>query len=407
MDKVHVPPLAGLHFLVAEENRVEREALAGMLRHHGATSITEVLDGHLALRRLQETGANRIDIALLDLTLPGVDALELMHRLAAQGTSVRLIVLGTQSPNVMFSIETLAQAYGVDLLGTILKPATDGKLSALLAHYVAPSTAPAPMPVPVFGLAEVSAAIKAQQFVPFFQPKIALASGQVMGLEVFARWRHPEHGVLGPDAFMDALAYNERVGFLDWSMIEQALARCRQFHDMGKPVTLSINIDPATLAHPDFIFQIQACLQRHRLAPDFLTFELPESSVQERQPGFIEHLLRLRMLGCRLAIDDYGTGTANLQLLAQVPFSELKIDRSFVDGASKKRALSAVLASILALARSLDRMTVAVGVETREDWDFLQKLGCTYAQGFYIANPMAAEDFPAWLEEWEQFFQAL
>lgn len=403
-DKLHVPDLTGLHILVADEDGAQCAALASALRGLGATAITEVQDGHMALRWLQETGSNRVDIALLDLTLPGVDALELMHRLAEQGSSVRLIVLGTQAPNVMFSIETLAQAYGVELLGTLLKPATDAKLAALLAHYVAPSAVAAPAPAPVFGLAEVAEALKAHQFVPFFQPKIALASGQVMGLEVFARWLHPVHGVLGPESFMDALAYNERIGFLDWSMIEQALARCRQFHAMGKPVTLSINIDPGTLAHPDFIVQIQACLQRHHLLPDFLTFELPESSVQERQPGFIEHLLRLRMIGCRLAIDDYGTGSANLQLLAQVPFSELKIDRSFVDGASKKRALSAVLSSILGLARSLDRMSVAVGVETRADWDFLQKLGCTYAQGFYIANPMAAEDFPAWLEEWEQFF---
>jgi EAL domain-containing protein (putative c-di-GMP-specific phosphodiesterase class I) len=140
------------------------------------------------------------------------------------------------------------------------------------------------------------------------------------------------------------------------------------------------------------------------MLPDYLTFELPESSVLTRDPAFIERLVRLRMMGFGLAIDDYGTGRSNLQLLAQVPFSELKIDRSFVDGASKKRALGTVLASCLALARSLDRMSVAVGVETRQDWDFLQKLGCTYAQGFYIANPMAADAFPGWLEEWEQFF---
>jgi EAL domain-containing protein (putative c-di-GMP-specific phosphodiesterase class I)/CheY-like chemotaxis protein len=401
MEIVPLPQLPELRFLVAGDNAAQ---LAAALRRLGARAITQAADGHMALRWLRERGANRIDVALLDLILPGIDALELMRRLAPQAATVRLIVLGAQAPNVMLSVETLAQAYGVELLGTIVHPATDAKLQALLARYVAPGGAPAPASPPVFGPADVGAALKAGQFTPFFQPKIALASGQVMGLEVFARWRHPEHGVLGPDSFIDALAHDERIGLLDWSMIEQALARCRAFHDQGKPVGISINIDPATLAHPAFIAHITACLQRHQVAPESLTFELPESSVQARAPGFIEHLLRLRMIGCRLAIDDYGTGSANLQLLAQVPFSELKIDRSFVDGASKKRALGAVLASMLALARSLDRMSVAVGVETRQDWDFLQKLGCHSAQGFYIANPMEADDYPGWLEEWEQFF---
>lgn len=398
-----VAQLEHLHFLVAMNDAVEARAVIAALPVD-ATAITDVRDGHMALRWLQETNADKIDVAIVDLDLAGVDALELMRALAAAESRVQLIVLGALTSHVMFSVETLAQAYGVDLLGTVVKPATGARLQALLANYAAPVERTVRAPGPVFGLADVAAALKARQFEPFFQPKIALATGQVTGLEAFARWRHPEHGVLGPDSFIDAFEANQRIGFLDWSMIDQSVARCRAFHDLGKPVTLSINIAPETLAHPAFIDQIKACLARHQMLPDYLTFELPESSVLTRDPAFIERLVRLRMMGFGLAIDDYGTGRSNLQLLAQVPFSELKIDRSFVDGASKKRALGTVLASCLALARSLDRMSVAVGVETRQDWDFLQKLGCTYAQGFYIANPMAADAFPGWLEDWEQFF---
>ena len=138
--------------------------------------------------------------------------------------------------------------------------------------------------------------------------------------------------------------------------------------------------------------------------PDYLTFEMTESSILSFDADFIERLVRLRMLGFGLAIDDYGTGRSNLQILARIPFSELKIDRSFVDGASKKRQLGTVLKSCLGLAHSLDRMSVAVGVETRQDWDFLQGLGCTYAQGYHIANPMPADEFPGWLEDWRHFF---
>ena len=356
METTDLAELSTLHFLVADHDAGACAALAAALRRLGASAITEVADGRAALGWLRAGGAGQVDIALVELSLAGVDALELMRILALERATVRLVVLGAQTSNVLFSVETLAQALGVELLGTIVKPATDARLKELLDHYVAPAAVAPPHPVPLFGWGAVRAGLQARQFIPFFQPKIALASGEVMGLEVFARWRHPDSGVLGPESFIDALAQNDGIKVLDWTMIEQALACCRALHALGKPLTLSINIDPATLAHPDFIDRIAACLERHEVLPGFLTFELPEASVLTRETGFIERLLRLRMLGCRLAIDDYGSGMSNLQLLAQVPFSELKIDPGFVDGASRKRPLGAVLAACLALARSLDRM---------------------------------------------------
>lgn len=183
-----------------------------------------------------------------------------------------------------------------------------------------------------------------------------------------------------------------------------SVERCRRYHDQGIPISISLNLAPETLAHPNFIRQVASTMKRHGVLPDYLTFEMTESAILSFDADFIERLVRLRMLGFGLAIDDYGTGRSNLQILARIPFSELKIDRSFVDGASKKRPLGTVLKSCLGLAHSLDRMSVAVGVETRQDWDFLQGLGCTYAQGYHIANPMAADEFPGWLEDWRQFF---
>jgi EAL domain-containing protein (putative c-di-GMP-specific phosphodiesterase class I) len=203
---------------------------------------------------------------------------------------------------------------------------------------------------------------------------------------------------------MAALEQSGRIDFLDWSMIEKSVAACRTLHDKGIPISVSINVDRSTLAHPQFMAQIKACLERYRILADYITFEMTESSVLSAEPHFLERLLRLRMEGFGLAIDDYGTGRSNLQLLAAVPFTELKIDRSFVDGASRRRAISTVLKSCLGLARSLDRRSVAVGVETKQDWDFLQGLGCTYAQGYYIAKPMPVEEFPDWLNDWRQFF---
>ena len=399
--------IAHLHFLVAEADAAQRRTLVELLGQLGASRVTDVPDGHLALQRLEAGFSPKVDVAIVDLALPGMDGLELIRNLGMlgkPGMGVRLVVTGAQPAGLLFSVETLAQAYGVDLLGTIGKPVTAAKLKPLLDNYT-PLAVHGERPAgPRFSFQEIGIGLQKRQFEPFFQPKIELATGQVKGLEAFARWRHPEHGVLGPGAFIDALEQNNRVDFLDWSMIELSAERCRWFQDQGIPVPISINLAPETLAHPAFVRQITACIGRHRILPEYLSFEIPESSVLNTDPEFIERLVRLRMMGFGLAIDDYGTGRSNLQLLARIPFSELKIDRSFVDGASKRRPLGTVLRSCLGLAHSLDRMSVAVGVETRQDWDFLQNLGCTYAQGYHIANPMEAAAFPGWLEDWRHFF---
>jgi EAL domain-containing protein (putative c-di-GMP-specific phosphodiesterase class I)/CheY-like chemotaxis protein len=396
--------IAHLHFLVAEADTSQRAALVDMLGQLGASRVTDVPDGHAVMRALQDGFTPPVHVAVVDLALPGVDALELIRNLATMECDTRLVVVGAQPASLLFSVETLAQVYGVELLGTIAKPVAAARLKALLDNYAPPSIPDLRTAGPTFSFSEVGIGLQKREFEPFFQPKIELATGQVKGLEVFARWRHPDHGVLGPSAFIDALEQNNRIDFLDWNMIETSVERCRQFHDQGIPISISINLAPETLAHPSFIAQVSACVQRHGVQPDYVTFEMPESSVLNSDPNFIERLVRLRMMGFGLAVDDYGTGRSNLQLLARIPFSELKIDRSFVDGASKRRALGTVLRSCLGLAHSLERMSVAVGVETRQDWDFLQGLGCTYAQGYHIANPMEAAAFPGWLEDWRHFF---
>ena len=396
--------IAHLHFLVAEADSTQRAGLVEMLGRLGASRVTEVPDGHMALRTFQAGFTPRVHVAIIDLALPGMDGLELIRNLAMLDSGISLIVTGAQPANLLFSVETLAQAYGIDLLGSVTKPVTAAKLKPLIDNYAPASVPPTLDSTPRFEFAEIGNGLQKRQFEPFFQPKIELATGQVKGLEAFARWNHPEHGLLGPSAFIDALVQNNRIDFLDWSMIELSVERCRWLHDHGTPISISINLAPETLAHPAFLRQITACLGRHAVLPDYITFEMPESSVLNTDPNFIERLVRLRMMGFGLAIDDYGTGRSNLQLLARIPFTELKIDRSFVDGASKRRPLGTVLRSCLSLAHSLDRMSVAVGVETRQDWDFLQGLGCTYAQGYHIANPMEASAFPGWLEDWRHFF---
>lgn len=397
--------IAQLHFLVAEGDTQQRQELTATLLAMGAGSVSDAPDGQTALRNLQGGIGVPVDVGLIDLSLPGMDALELIRHLADTMCRVSIIVTGAHSDSVLFSVETMAQAYGVNMLGTVAKPVSAAALEQIFAHFETLEDAVKTRETaPRFTFEEVGAGLQSRQFEPFFQPKIELRTGDVKGVEMFARWLHPRHGPLGPASFITALRLNDRVDFLDGIMIDKSVAACRQLHDQGIPLSMSINVSPRTLAQPSFLAQMNACLQRHDILAEYITFEMPESSVLANEPHFLESLLRLRMRGFGLAIDDYGTGRSNLQLLARIPFSELKIDRSFVDGAAKKRAIGTVLGSCLGLARSLERSSCAVGVETRADWDFLQGLGCTYAQGYYIAKAMPVAELPGWLSDWHQYF---
>ena len=189
-----------------------------------------------------------------------------------------------------------------------------------------------------------------------------------------------------------------------WVVIEKSIAACTLWHEKGHQISVSINLSPTCLAHPEFADKLIDYVTAQEFEPQYLVVEVTESAAVTYAPHFLENLARLRMKGFGISVDDYGTGHSSMQQLLHIPFSELKIDRSFVAGASINHALELVLSASLEVCRKLNKKSVAVGVETQQDWDFLQKLGCTYAQGYYIAKPMDGVTLPKWMEEWAQFF---
>lgn len=396
--------IADLNFLVAEDNPFQRRALVMMLGSLGAENIIEAVDGQQALIVFQDR-LKPVDIAIIDLNMPAMDGLELIRHLSQGDFQASVILATAHERSLLFSAETMSKAYGVDLLGTIEKPATTDKLQALLDQYLVlqkTEKPPADAAPPTFD--DIVLGLKHQQFEPHFQPKVDLETGRVEGAEAFARWIHPEKGTLLPATFIATLEEHERIDVLSWIMIDKSVAACRAWHDQGFDINISINLSPSLLKESRFSEQIAERVAKYGIDPKYITFEFTESLAVTSDPHFLENLARLRMKGFGLSIDDYGTGDSNIQQLALIPFSELKIDRSFVVGASQKQALGVVLSSSLELAKKLNRQSVAVGIETKQDWDFLHSLGCGLAQGFYIGKPMDAAAFPGWMKEWSLFF---
>src|SRR5215470_12028695 len=196
--------ISELRFLVAEDHEFQRRTLVRMLASLGALEVFEAADGRAALHVLNEAGRT-VDIIVCDLDMPEMDGMEFIRHVGEAGVQVSVILSSALDRHLIASVETMTTAYGMNLLGAIEKPATPQKLRDLIArHGIMPARRKG-APAAAFPVAEVLAGLRAGQFEPFFQPKVELTTGKVVGAEALARWRHPERGIVSPSAFVGVL----------------------------------------------------------------------------------------------------------------------------------------------------------------------------------------------------------
>lgn len=243
-------------------------------------------------------------------------------------------------------------------------------------------------------------ALSSDEFMPYFQPKVALRGMQLQGVEALIRWRHPERGVLSAGAFLPLVQDNFLFDDLTTLMLEKSIAQCRDWRAQGLEVNVSVNLSPDLLRDPALAERVEGLLEQSGLSKAQLILEVPERALVYDLGDDLEALVKLRVRGFGLAIDDYGSGHCTLGLLEKVPASELKLDRKLLAGAARKPALRAQLEEALDVGRELGFLTVAEGVENQEEWDLVNELGCDMAQGYFIARPMAGEALPPWLRLW-------
>ncbi|MBI5255557.1 MAG: EAL domain-containing response regulator [Burkholderiales bacterium] len=393
------PLLQGLSVLVVEDSATQRQHLVALLQDMGFLQVLEAADGHEALRALQ-AAAHPVFLVITDIAMPGMDGIELLCRLAEDELAEHLIVTSALDPRLLETVERLAhEQRSTRLLGTLTKPVTREHLLPLLDEAWQPA-APRPGPRPDGGAAaaeraEIERALDAGEFVPHFQPKLALRSGRMKGIEALARWQHPTLGVLGPQRFIVQIEGTPLMARLTLAIVEQSLRQLQQFARTMPALGVSINLSADDLADAGFIRLLSGCVSRHGIAPHAVTWEVTETSLMSTRS--LANLARLNLQGFGLAMDDYGIGYSSMQMLSRCPFTELKIDRSFVHGASQRPNRRAILLSSLDMGRRLGIVTVAEGVETQADWQLLRLLGCDLAQGYLIARPMPAAELPGWV----------
>jgi diguanylate cyclase (GGDEF)-like protein len=240
-------------------------------------------------------------------------------------------------------------------------------------------------------LAEVSGALERSEFILEYQPQIELQRGRIIGVEALVRWHHPEHGVLAPVEFIPLIEQTALIRPLTLALIDQALGQLVDWREVGIDVRMSVNLSARNLLDAQLPQRIAEILERHRIEPDRLIVEVTESAAMADPHRAVAVLASLRATGIGVSVDDFGTGNASIEYLANLPATEIKIDRSFITDILEDPRAEAIVRSTIDLARNLGLIVVAEGIETEAALNHLISLGCDTAQGYFISRPQPAD----------------
>ena len=380
------------------------------LKESGYEAIELCAGGSEALARLAEA-PGRFGLVFCDLQMPGIDGVEFMRHLSAMGYAGGVVLISGSEQRLLRTVEALARKQGLDVLGTPAKPVTPASLRALLQPGRASSAASGAqsggLPAPAASAddaAALQAAIIAGELFNDYRPRIDLVSGDVVGIQSVARWHHRTRGILSGADFLPLADAHSLATPVARAVLANALHDARAW-----PGALDVIVEASLasirdLGVPD---RVDSLAEAAGFPLDRLVIALGEGPAAIEPHALLDIASRFRLKGVRLAVDAFGDGLSSFAQWRDLPFSELRIDRAFVAGMADDASRRAVVQGALALARELDVLTVADGVEDAADLACLRAMGCHRAQGALFADAMAASAVSPWLAEWPRRKQEL
>ncbi|QBB69942.1 EAL domain-containing protein [Pseudolysobacter antarcticus] len=391
--------VSALSALVVDDDPLMTEIVSALLRDFALVDIETAQDGNEALAMLS---LRHVDLMVCDLNMPGMDGALLLKHLADFPSPPALILLSGEHPRVLEASGQLAATLGLTVLGVLQKPVDRVRLAELLQRYNTqfPKREKSGATIEL-SKQDLRRGLKKGTQRLAYQPKIDLKSGELVGAEALLRWKDPELGNIPPNHVVSSA---ERHGFIDeltLAILHQAVMDRAKLVAADLPINIAVNLSLHNLRMPDMVEHIIQIVTAKGDKPANFTLEITETCLIEDLATALEMLIRLRMNGFQLAIDDYGTGASTMQFLQQFPTTEMKIDRSFVVAAPLSEHGCAFLSTAIELGTKLGQVTVAEGIETFAQCTLATKLGCQQGQGFYFSEPLPLDAFIAWARSYQ------
>jgi len=342
-------------------------------------------------------------LIFLDLLIPEMDGVELLRLLAQQGCKTGIILMSGVGKRVLETANELAKSLGLTIVGHLRKPFVLHEVETLLKN----STEYTPQQDEVDAKSatspassELRRALDLDQFLLHYQPQIDLQTGAVVGLEALVRWQQPEVGLVFPDEFIPQIEAMGAIDQLGWLVIRRACAEVRQFAQPlnGVLPALSINASVHSLMDLKFPDTLSAIANSFGIPAEKITIEITESGLIVEMSETLDVLVRLRMKGIGISIDDFGMGYSMMQQLRRIPAVELKIDKVFVQGMRVSNEDRVIVLKTIEIGHALGMRVVAEGVETLEQLNALRQNRCDIAQGYFFTRPLAPPELIDWLK---------
>lgn len=390
--------------LVVDDEPFVLKVLVRQLTQLGYDEILPYEHAQDALAVL-ESEDHHVDVVFTDLQMPGMDGVEFLRQLVRRGYDGQVVLVSGEDARILKSAETLAHSRGLRVLGSLAKPATREQLQQRL-HGENPPGAIGEAPR-LYPPEDVREAIAAGQVAICYQPQVAFATGEVLGVEAKMGWRHPRHGFVPADAWLAGERCSGVRNDLTRTALPSTLEHAARWESLGDDFRVGINLsmdDLAALDFPDFIVDAAA---RARFPLSRIVLEINEAGMTRDPLISLDVLTRLRLKRISLLIDDFGAGQSSLAHLRDVPFDELKLDGCFVHGAGRDASSNAIVKASLMLARQLNMRTIAQGIDDLDDWNMLRGLSCDAAQGSFVGAPMQGDALCEWARAWALRYAAL
>lgn len=338
-------------------------------------------------------------IMILDLKMPDMDGIEVMRQMVETGNLLPLILLSGYDTGVLHSAEQLAKAYSLDVIATVTKPFKFSDFKEIVQKQIKFERRQRPRSELSITVSELEEAILQNQLLLHYQPLVDFKSRALVGVEALVRWQHPKHGLVYPDSFISLAESTGLIEDLTAQVIKQAVTQTVYWKSQKLILQIAINISSENITSLSLPEQLSRMLKKHHLDPSMLTLEVTENALMGQLTTSLDILTRLRMKGIELSIDDFGTGYSSLSQLYRIPFTELKVDLSFVMNMLHDDDARGIVKTCIMLGHELNMRVVAEGVEDKETFKMLSEMGCDIAQGYYIARPMPADDLMPWVEK--------